>query len=52
MKPLKVKREEFPMSGAVAEGMIPMHPHIDQYEIFYNRDIEYVKRGERSFRYR
>lgn len=50
MEPINVKREDFPMSQASVEGMIPMHPHLDNYEIAYYEDVEYIKRGERSLK--
>ena len=48
MKPLNVSRENFPMSTASADGMIPMQPKIDNYEIYYREDIVYATRGERD----
>ena len=48
MEPLNVSRENFPMSTAFAEGMIPMTPHIDNYEIYYKENIPYVKREDRK----
>ena len=48
MEPLNVSRENFPMSTAFAEGMIPMTPHIDNYEIYYKENIPYVKREDRQ----
>ena len=48
MEPLNVSRENFPMSTASADGMIPMQPKIDNYEIYYREDIVYATRGERN----
>jgi acetyl esterase/lipase len=48
MEPLNIDRENFPMSHAKAEGMIPINPKNDNYEIYYREDVEYIKRGERS----
>lgn len=48
MEPLNVSRENFPMSTRSAEGMIPMQPHMDNYEIYYKEDVPYIKRGERQ----
>lgn len=48
LKPLNVSSEEFPMSTASVEGMIPMVPKIDNYELCYFDDVVYVKRGERN----
>ena len=48
MEPLNISRENFPMSTSSVEGMIPMTPHIDNYEIYYMEDIPYVKRGNRQ----
>lgn len=48
MEPLNVSREDFPMSTASAEGMIPMQPKIDNYEIYYHEDVVYVERGDRK----
>lgn len=50
MEPINVKREDFPMSNSSVEGMIPMTPKLDNYEICYHEDIEYIKRGERSLK--
>ena len=40
MEPLKVSREEFPMSTMSVTGMIPMQPAIDNYEIYYKEERE------------
>lgn len=48
MEPLNIKRENFPMSNATAEGMIPMEPHIDNYELCYRENVPYIKRGDRQ----
>lgn len=48
MEPLNASRENFPMSTASADGMIPMQPKIDNYEIYYREDIVYATRGERN----
>lgn len=48
MEPLNINRENFPMSTASAEGMIPMQPHLDNYEIHYREDVPYIKRGDRQ----
>lgn len=48
MEPLNISREDFPMSTASAEGMIPMQPHMDNYEIHYSEDVPYIKRGDRQ----
>ena len=48
MEPLNIDRESFPMSTASAEGMIPMQPKIDQYEIYYKEDIVYIERNGRK----
>lgn len=48
MEPINVKREDFPMSPSKADGMIPMKPKLDNYEIYFQEDVEYIKRGERS----
>lgn len=45
LKPLNISREEFPMSTASVEGMIPMVPKIDNYELCYFDDVVYIKRG-------
>lgn len=50
MEPLNISREDFPMSTMSVEGMIPMNPVIDNYEIYYKEDIEYIKRGERALK--
>ena len=41
MEPLKVSREDFPMSTATADGMIPMQPILDNYEIYYKIGIAF-----------
>lgn len=46
MSILNVSRENFPMSTSSAEGMIPMDPLRDNYEIFYYQDVVYAERGE------
>ena len=48
MEPLNISRENFPMSTASADGMIPMQPHIDNYELYYRYDVPYIKRGDRQ----
>ncbi len=48
MEPINVSRENFPMSTASSEGMIPMEPKVDNYEIGYHRDVPYIKRRERQ----
>lgn len=50
MEPLNISRENFPMSTMSVEGMIPMNPAMDNYEIYYKEDIEYIKRGDRSLK--
>ena len=50
MEPLNISRENFPMSTMSVEGMIPMNPVMDNYEIYYKEDVEYVKRGERALK--
>lgn len=46
MSVLNVLRENFPMSMASADGMIPMNPVRDNYEIFYHNDVVYAERGD------
>lgn len=48
MEPINVSRENFPMSTASSEGMIPMRPQLDNYEIGYHKDVPYIKRGDRQ----
>ena len=48
MEPISVSRENFPMSTASSEGMIPMIPKTDNYEIGYIKDVPYIKRGDRQ----
>lgn len=48
MEPLNVSREDFPMSTASVEGMIPMQPQIDNYEIYYHEDVVYANRNGRE----
>lgn len=50
MEPLNISRENFPMSTMSVEGMIPMNPVMDNYEIYYKEDVEYVKRGDRALK--
>lgn len=44
MEPLNVSRENFPMSSATAESMIPLVCEQDNYEIFYHEDVVYAER--------
>ena len=44
MEPLNVSREDFPMSNAKADGMIPLVCEQDNYEIFYHEDVVYAER--------
>lgn len=44
MEPLNVSRENFPMSSATAESMIPLVCKQDNYEIFYHEDVVYAER--------
>lgn len=44
MEPLNVSRENFPMSEAKADGMIPLFCEADNYEFFYDEDVVYVER--------
>lgn len=46
IEPITVSREEFPMSSAKAEGMIPLRIQDDNYELYYEDDVEYACRGE------
>lgn len=48
MEPLNISRDAFPMSTRTAEGMIPMSPHTDNYEIYYKEDVKYLTRGNRQ----
>lgn len=48
MEPLNIPRENFPMSTAAADGMIPMHPALDYYEIYYKEDVKYIDRNGRA----
>lgn len=48
MNILNVSREDFPKSIVCAEGMKILCPVCDNYEIGYNYDVEYIKRGEQS----
>ena len=48
MEPLKVSRDNFPMSTATAAGMIPMQPKVDNYEIYYYKDVKYLERNGRQ----
>lgn len=50
MEPLNISREQFPMSTISVAGMIPMKPAIDNYEIYYKEDVEYLKRGDRTLK--
>lgn len=50
MEPLNISREDFPMSNRTVAGMIPMQPVLDNYEIFYKEDVEYLRRGDRSLK--
>lgn len=50
MEPLFVSREDFPMSTVTVEGMIPMQPKIDNYEIYYHEDVPYIERDGRTLR--
>lgn len=50
MEPINVSRENFPMSTMSVEGMIPMKPVMDNYEIYYKEDVEYLKRGDRTLK--
>ena len=52
MEPLNISREEFPMNTMSVEGMIPMKPIMDNYEIYYKEDVEYLKRGDRTLKLR
>lgn len=36
------------MSTVTVDGMIPMHPQMDNFEIYYKEDMKYVERGQRS----
>lgn len=47
MEPINVSREDFPMSTATAPGMIPLEPKMDNYEIYYHEDVEYIERSGR-----
>lgn len=33
------------MSTVTVDGMIPMHPQMDNFEIYYKEDMKYVERG-------
>ncbi|MBQ4397935.1 MAG: alpha/beta hydrolase [Clostridia bacterium] len=46
MSVLNLSREDFPMSTAHAEGMIPMNSVRDNDEIFYHQDVVYAERGK------
>lgn len=48
MEPLNVSRENFPMSTATVDGMIPLKSEPDNYEIYYRDDVVYVERGARK----
>ncbi|MEE1196436.1 MAG: alpha/beta hydrolase [Lachnospiraceae bacterium] len=50
MEPLNVSREDFPMSTVTADGMIPMQPRLDNYEIYYKEDEPYQERNGRILR--
>lgn len=50
MEPLNISRENFPMSTVSVEGMIPMNPVMDHYEIYYKEDVTYINRGDRSLK--
>lgn len=45
VKPINVSRDEFPMSNAKVDGMISIKPIEDNYEIYYEDDVEYISRG-------
>lgn len=44
MEPLNMSRENFPMSEAKADGMIPLQLKQDNYEIFFDEDVVYAER--------
>lgn len=46
IEPKKIKREEFPKSTKMVQGMIPLDPICDDYEIAYYYDVPYVTRKE------
>lgn len=46
IEPINVPRKEFPMSTAKSEGMIPLYVKLDNYELQYEYDVEYISRGE------
>lgn len=48
MKPLNVSWKDFLMSTASAEGMIIMQPQINNYDIFYRKDIIYIEGNDRK----
>lgn len=48
MEPLNVSRENFPMSTASSEGMIPLTVHEDNYELYYRENVPYIERGDRQ----
>lgn len=48
MEPLNVSRENFPMSTASSEGMIPLTVHEDNYELYFRENVPYIERGDRQ----
>lgn len=48
MEPLKVGRENFPKSNISSDGMNMLNVKIDNNEMHFFRDVEYVRRGDIS----
>lgn len=48
MEPINVSRKDFPMSNASVQGMIPMQPKTDNYELYYYDDVVYTNRNGRD----